>query len=126
MIYTEKKRVAKLVETINRIGVDVENIVLNAYASAKSTLGEEDSRMGVALADIGEGSTDIIIYKNDKLIYTETIPLGGMHFKTDLIYILKLNDEEEAIEILNKYRNKDISPEGYIYYGEGKILQHLN
>ncbi|STO32184.1 Cell division protein FtsA [Fusobacterium necrogenes] len=125
LIYTEKKRVAKLVETINRIGVDVENIVLNAYASAKSTLGEEDSRMGVALADIGEGSTDIILYKNDKLIYTETIPLGGMHFKTDLIYILKLNEEEEAIEILNKYRNKDISPEGYIYYGEGKYIAAL-
>ena len=33
LIYTDKKRVAKLVETINRISVDVENIVLNAYAS---------------------------------------------------------------------------------------------
>lgn len=125
LIYTEKKRVAKLVETINRIGIDVENIVLNAYASAKSTLGEEDSRMGVALADIGEGSTDIILYKNDKLIYTETIPLGGMHFKTDLVYILKLNAEEEANEILNKYRERDISPEGYIYYGDGKYMAAL-
>ena len=127
LIYTDKKRVAKLVETINRISVDVENIVLNAYASAKATLGEEDKRMGVALADIGEGSTDIILYKNDKLIYTKTIPLGGMHFKSDLVYILKLADENDAIEILNKYREKDISPDGYIYYGEGKhIIDYIN
>lgn len=125
LIYTDKKRVAKLVETINRISVDVENIVLNAYASAKATLGEEDKRMGVALADIGEGSTDIILYKNDKLIYTKTIPLGGMHFKSDLVYILKLADENDAIEILNKYREKDISPDGYIYYGEGKHIAAL-
>lgn len=125
LIYTEKKRVAKLVEIINRIGIDVENIVLNAYASAKSTLGEEDKRMGVALADIGEGSTDIILYKNDKLIYTKTIPLGGMHFKSDLVYILKLTDDEDAIEILNKYRDRDISPDGYIYYGEGKHIAAL-
>ena len=125
LIYTEKKRVAKLVEIINRIGIYVENIVLNAYASAKSTLGEEDKRMGVALADIGEGSTDIILYKNDKLIYTKTIPLGGMHFKSDLVYILKLTDGEDAIEILNKYRDRDISPDGYIYYGDGKHIAAL-
>uniref|UniRef100_UPI001EF526E7 cell division protein FtsA n=1 Tax=Fusobacterium mortiferum TaxID=850 RepID=UPI001EF526E7 len=125
LIYTDKKRVAKLVEIINRIGIDVENIVLNAYASAKSTLGEEDKRMGVALADIGEGSTDIILYKNDKLIYTKTIPLGGMHFKSDLVYILKLADDEDAIEILNKYRDRDISPDGYIYYGDGKHIAAL-
>lgn len=125
LIYTEKQVVEKLVETVNRIRVDVENIVLNAYASAKSTLGEEDRRMGVALADIGEGSTDIILYKNDKLIYTETIPLGGMHFKSDLMYILKLNDEDDAVDILNKYRNKDISQDGYIYYGDGKHIAAL-
>lgn len=125
LIFTEKKRVEKLVETINRIGVDVENIILNAYASAKSTLEEEDRRMGVALVDIGEGSTDIILYKNDKIIYVETIPLGGMHFKSDLVYILKLNDETDAIDILNKYREKDISPDGYIYYGEGKHMAAL-
>lgn len=125
LIYTDKKRVAKLVEIINRIGIDVENIVLNAYASAKATLGEEDKRMGVALADIGEGSTDIILYKNDKLIYTKTIPLGGMHFKSDLVYILKLTDDEDAIEILNKYRDRDISPDGYIYYGDGKHIAAL-
>lgn len=126
LIFTEKKRVAKLVETVNRIGLDVENIILNVYASAKSTLEEEDRRMGVALVDIGEGSTDIILYKNDKIIYTETIPLGGMHFKSDLVYILKLNDQETAVEILDKYRNKDISPEGYIYYGEeGKHISAL-
>lgn len=125
LIFTAKKRVEKLVETINRIGVDVENIILNAYASAKSTLEEEDRRMGVALVDIGEGSTDIILYKNDKIIYVETIPLGGMHFKSDLVYILKLNDDSDAIDILNKYRNKDISPDGYIYYGEGKHMAAL-
>lgn len=122
LIFTEKRYVEKLVETVNRIGIDVENIVLNAYASAKSTLGEEDKRMGVALADIGEGTTDIILYKNEKLIYIESIPLGGMHFKSDIMYMFKLTDEEDIKEILDKYRNRDISPDGHIHYGTGKHI----
>lgn len=122
LIYTSKEAVTKLVETINRIGIDVEKIILNAYASAKSTLSEEDMRMGVALADIGEGTTDIILYKNEKLIYMESIPLGGMHFKSDLMYMFKLTDGEHADEILNKYRKRDFSQDGNIYYDGGKHI----
>ena len=48
-----------------------------------------------------------------------------MHFKSDLVYILKLTDDEDAIEILNKYRDRDISPDGYIYYGDGKHIAAL-
>ncbi|MBR8701881.1 Cell division protein FtsA [Fusobacterium sp. DD29] len=122
LIYCDKEMVAKLVETVNRIGVDVEKIILNPYASAKSTLGEEDMRMGVALADIGEGTTDIILYKNEKLIYIESIPLGGMHFKTDLMYMFKFDDDEYAKEILDKYRNGEISEDGKIHYGTDKEI----
>lgn len=126
LLFTSKEAVSKLVETVNRIGVDVEKIVLNAYASAKATLDEEDMRMGVALADIGEGTIDIILYKNEKLIYMESIPLGGRHFKTDLMYVFKFEEEEIAEEILNKYRNKEIAQDGNIYYQGAKHISLID
>lgn len=116
LIYTNNETVSKLIATVNSIDVDVEKIILNSYASVKSTLDEEDMRMGVALVDIGEGTTDIILYKNEKLIYVESIPLGGRHFKTDLMYLYNIEEEEVADEILDKYRTRDIGEDGSIYY----------
>lgn len=122
LIYVEKTAISKLVESFNKSSLNVENILLNAYASAKSTLDIEDRKMGVALVDIGEGTTDIILYKNDKIIYTESVPLGGMHFKSDLMYMFKMQDKDEPQEILDKYRCGDITPNGNIIYGDDNTI----
>ena len=119
LVYTNEETISKLVSTVNLIDVDVEKIILNPYAAAKSTLDEEDMRMGVALVDIGEGTTDIILYKNEKLIYVESIPLGGRHFKTDIMYLYKI-DEDTAQEILDKYRTGKIEEDNTILYNNGE------
>ena len=119
LVYTNEETISKLVSTVNLIDVDVEKIILNPYAAAKSTLDEEDMRMGVALVDIGEGTTDIILYKNEKLIYVESIPLGGRHFKTDIMYLYKI-DEDIAQEILDKYRTGKIEEDNTILYNNGE------
>lgn len=67
LIFVKEDEVENLTEVVNRAKLEVESIVLNPYASAKSTLSEEDKNMGVALIDIGEGTTDIIIYKTINL-----------------------------------------------------------
>ncbi|MGL4999070.1 MAG: cell division protein FtsA [Cetobacterium sp.] len=105
-LVTIKKEVLNpLLEVIISAGLEVEDIFLNASASAKSTLEPEDRQMGVALIDIGEGVTDIAIYKNDKIIYTKSLSIGGMHFVNDLSYLLKI-PKKEAKEILEKLREK--------------------
>lgn len=121
LIYTDKENFSKLVETINRAGIDVEDVIFGGYATAKSTLEEEERKMGVAVADIGEGTTDIVLYKYNKLIYAESIPLGGMYFRRDLKIIYELSDTE-VDEILKKYREKEITEEGTILYGEDKRI----
>lgn len=93
-------------------------MLLNAYASAKAVLDDEDRRMGVALIDIGEGSTDIILFKNDKLIYTKSLPLGGMHYVNDISYLFQIS-KQEAFEILSKLRDKEIH-DAHIYCGTSK------
>lgn len=110
LITADKSQLELLVEAVNRAGLEVEEITLNAYASAQAILTDEDKRMGVALVDIGEGSTDLIIFKNDKLIYSKSIPVGGMHYINDIAYMFKL-DREKALKLKKLYienRTEDI------------------
>ena len=118
LIYIDEAEAEKLIEVVNRIEIEVENLLLNAYASAKSSLDDEDRRMGVALIDIGEGSTDIILFKNDKLIYSKSLPLGGMHYVNDISYLFQIS-KQEAFEILVKLKSKDIHEE-HIFCGDTK------
>ncbi|WP_047393970.1 cell division protein FtsA [Cetobacterium sp. ZOR0034] len=121
LITIKKEALDPLVEVVNKAGLEIEDIFLNASASAKSTLEQEDRQMGVALIDIGEGVTDIAIYKNDKIIYTKSLSIGGMHFVNDLSYLLKI-PKKEAKEILERLRGKQ-SFDGLIrtYNGEYKL-----
>lgn len=112
LITIKKKELETLEEVINSVGLRIENIFLNASASAKATLETEDKQMGVALIDIGEGSTDIAIYKNNKIIYTKSLAIGGMHFVNDISYLLEISTRQSK-EILEKMRNKE--------YKDGKI-----
>lgn len=93
-------------EVMNRAGYRVEKTYLNSCGSAESVLDEEEKAKGVALIDIGEGITDILIFKNGKLIYSKSIPLGGMHYINDLAYILEI-PREEAFEILKKFKDRE-------------------
>ena len=101
LIFIKKDDLNELIETVHRADLEIESITLNAYAAARATLKEEDKKSGVALIDIGGGTTDIIIYKNNKLIYTKSLPLGGNHYISDLGYIYNLTPEE-AQSIIEK------------------------
>lgn len=118
LIAMDEKDLQLIIEVVNRAGLEVESINLSAKAASVAVLEEEDKHMGVALIDIGEGTTDIIIYKNDKMIYSKSVPLGGMHYITDLSYLFQIS-RAEAGDILEKIRKKEFI-NGYILVGETK------
>ena len=118
LIAMDEKDLQLLIEVVNRAGLEVESINLSAKAASIAVLEEEDKHMGVALIDIGEGTTDIIIYKNDKMIYSKSVPLGGMHYITDLSYLFQIS-RVEAADILEKIRKKEFI-NGYILVGDTK------
>lgn len=108
LICIDEIEVSHYEEIINRAGYKVEKIYLNSCGSAEAVLDEEEKNKGVALIDIGEGLTDILMFKNGKLIYSKSIPLGGMHYINDLAYILEI-PREEAFEILKKFKERENS-----------------
>ena len=120
LIRIPKLKVKKIVEALNKAKIEVDSLVYNGEASSRATLKKIDKVNGVALVDIGYGLTEITIFKNNRLINTNVIPIGGMHYVNDLKYVLELNSEtvkKILLEIENKHIDEKISI-SYLENGE--------
>jgi cell division protein FtsA len=73
-----------VVRCVERANLEVQDLVVQPYASALSTLVNDERELGVALVDIGGGSSDIAIYADGALVYTGIIPIGSQHVTADI------------------------------------------
>ena len=73
-----------IVACVNRAGANVVDTVVEQLAAAEAVLTEDEKELGVALVDIGGGTTDIAIYERGSLWHTAVIGLGGDHFTNDI------------------------------------------
>ena len=73
---------------------NVEDLVLQQYASSLAVLNEEEKKMGVVLVDIGGGTTDLIIYQNGCVVYSGCIDVGGELITRDLTVGLKASYQQ--------------------------------
>ncbi|MCK5846061.1 MAG: cell division protein FtsA [Bacteroidales bacterium] len=62
---------------IVKSGMNVEDLILEPLASAEAVLSEEEKEAGIALVDIGGGTTDVAIFQDGIIRHTAVIPLGG-------------------------------------------------
>ncbi|HBY92394.1 MAG TPA: cell division protein FtsA [Chloroflexi bacterium] len=69
---------------VNQAGVQVDGFVLEPLASGEAVLKEDETELGVVLADIGGGTTDISIFLEGSIWHTISLPVGGYHFSHDL------------------------------------------
>lgn len=73
-----------VVTAVNRAGIVVLDTVFEPLASAEACLSPDERELGVALVDIGAGSTGLIVYYQGTVRYTAVIPVGGDHFTNDI------------------------------------------
>ncbi len=107
-----------IIACVNRAGVRVADTVLEQLAAAEAVLTADEKELGVALVDIGGGTTDFAIFEKGSLWHTGVVALGGDHFTNDIAVGLRtpipdaektkrrsgcalaaLVDEEETIEV---------------------------
>jgi cell division protein FtsA len=69
---------------IKSAGLDLDNITLEPLASANAVLSQEEKEAGVALIDIGGGTTDLAIFKDGIIRHTAVIPFGGNVITDDI------------------------------------------
>jgi cell division protein FtsA len=76
--------VQNAVRSVNRAGLTVEDVVLQALASAESVLTPDERDLGVLLIDVGGGTTDVAVFRDGAVWHTAVIPLGGDHITNDI------------------------------------------
>ncbi|MBI5352158.1 MAG: cell division protein FtsA [Chloroflexi bacterium] len=82
--------VDNLRQCVGAAGVQVQQFVLNPLASAEVVLTEQERQMGVAVCDIGGGTTDLAIYVNGDVWHTMVLAVGGNHLTQDIAHGLRL------------------------------------
>ncbi len=70
----------------HQAGLDVDNITLESLASAEAVLTPEERELGVALIDIGGGTSDLVVFVNDSVAHTFVLGLGGIHATNDIAH----------------------------------------
>jgi cell division protein FtsA len=102
-----------VITAVNKAGVHVDDTVFEPLAAADSVLRADERDLGVCLADIGAGSTELIVFQQGAVAYTGVIPLGGDHFTSDLSMGL-CTPLAEAETIKKTYGNAIVTliPEG--------------
>jgi cell division protein FtsA len=73
-----------LVLAANQAGLEVEEIVFAPLAIAEACLSTEERYAGVALLDMGAGSTGVLLYAQGALAHAGVVPIGGDHFTNDI------------------------------------------
>lgn len=102
-----------LVKCANRAGINVSELVLEPIASAEAVLSDDEKELGVAIVDIGGGTSDICIYVGGALVHTGVINIGGNHITNDIAVGLRTpQTEAEKIKIRHGCCMKElIAPE---------------
>jgi cell division protein FtsA len=84
MVTATTSATQNVITAVNRAGVHVDDTVFEPLAAADSVLRSDERELGVCLADIGAGSTELIVFQQGAVTYTGVIPIGGDHFTSDL------------------------------------------
>ncbi|MBA3914869.1 MAG: cell division protein FtsA [Acidobacteriales bacterium] len=84
MVTAATSATQNVISAVNRAGVHVDDTVFEPLACADSVLRADERELGVCLAEVGAGSTNVIIFSGGAVAYTGVLPIGGDHFTSDL------------------------------------------
>lgn len=89
-----------IVRCANRTGLHVASVVLEQLASAETVLYDDEKELGVAMVDIGGGTTDIAVFYNGFIVHTAVLPVGGNQITNDIAIGLRTpKAEAEKIKL---------------------------
>jgi cell division protein FtsA len=94
--------IQNLVKCIRSIGIDIEDLVLEPLASSEAILTDDEKQVGVIMADIGGGTTDVAVFRDGSIWHTSILPVAGYQLTRDVAIGLGL-PFEIAEEMKKKY-----------------------
>ena len=94
--------VQNIVKCCERAGLQVQDVVLESLASSGAVLDSDEKHLGVALIDIGGGTSEIAVFQNNAIRHSTVVGLGGNHITSDISVGLRCA-MDEAEKIKKKY-----------------------
>jgi cell division protein FtsA len=94
--------IQNLVKCVRGLGIDIEDLVLEPLASSEAILTEDEKQVGVIMADVGGGTTDIAVFREGSIWHTSILPVAGYQLTRDVAIGLGL-PFEIAEEMKKKY-----------------------
>ena len=76
--------IQNIVKSVNRVGLEINEIILEQIASSEAVLSNDEKDLGVALIDIGGGTTDIAVFTAGSIKHTAVLPVGGNYLTSDI------------------------------------------
>lgn len=99
MVVGKITSVQNIVKSVERAGIQIDGIVAEAFATGEISLTQDERDIGVVLLDVGGGVTDISVYQGKRLVFYDSIPVGGDHITNDIAIGLRItNTEAEKIK----------------------------
>jgi len=94
IVFGQRAAANNLRNCVESNGIKVKGLILEPLASATSVLTKSDRELGVALVDIGGGTTDVAIYRDGQICHTAVIPYGGNIVTSDIKQGCKIIEED--------------------------------
>jgi cell division protein FtsA len=93
-----------IIKCVRRCGLEVDQLMLNPLASSQAILTEDEKELGVALVDIGAGTTDVAIFAGGAIRHTAVIPIAGDLITSDIAMALRTPTKDaEDIKVENGF-----------------------
>ncbi|SFL99894.1 cell division protein FtsA [Gracilibacillus orientalis] len=100
IITCSKTMLHNILKCVEKAGLSIMDICLQPLATGEVALSQDEKSLGVALLDIGGGSTTVSVFEDDGLVGTSVVPLGGYNISKDLsIGLRTTSDEAEDIKL---------------------------
>ncbi len=91
--------VQNIIKSMERSGIKIDGIVAEAFATGEISLSQDERDIGVVMLDVGGSVTDVSVYQGKRLIFYDTLPVGGDHITNDIAIGLRIsNTEAEKIK----------------------------
>lgn len=136
--------VQNIVKSIERAGIQIDGIVAEAFATGEISLTQDERDIGVVLLDVGGGLTDISVYQGKRLVFYDSIPVGGDHITNDIAIGLHItnmeaekikrqfelaltslikNDQEISVFDINENRKKNVKVSEVVEIIEARVYE---
>lgn len=86
--------VQNIVRSLERANIKIDGIVAETFGTGEIILTPDEKDIGVIMIDVGGGVTDISVYKGKRVVFYDSIPVGGDHITNDIAIGLKISNQD--------------------------------